>query len=45
MDYSHCGVGFISSLKRNYSHETLQKGLLGLKNVEHRGGSSDKGRL
>lgn len=45
MDYSQCGVGFITSLNRSYSHETLQKGLLGLRNVEHRGGSADGGEL
>lgn len=44
-DISHCGVGFITSLNRSYSHETLQKGLLGLRNVEHRGGSADGGEL
>jgi glutamate synthase domain-containing protein 2/glutamate synthase domain-containing protein 1/glutamate synthase domain-containing protein 3 len=44
-DFSHCGVGFITSLNRTYSHETLQKGLLGLRNVEHRGGSSEGGEL
>lgn len=44
-DISHCGVGFITSLNRSYSHETLQKGLLGLRNVEHRGGSADGGDL
>ena len=45
MDFSHCGVGFITSLNRSYSHETLQKGILGLRNVEHRGGSADGGEL
>jgi len=45
MDYSHCGVGFITTLKSISSHEILKKGLLGLKKVEHRGGSSSNGKF
>ncbi len=45
MDFSHCGVGFISSLNHESNHETLQLGLKGLINVEHRGGSSEKGKF
>ncbi|MBT4792763.1 MAG: glutamate synthase large subunit, partial [Halobacteriovoraceae bacterium] len=45
MEFSHCGVGFITSLNQTSSHQILEKGLLGLKNVEHRGGSSDSGEL
>lgn len=44
MEYSHCGVGFITSLKNEATHQTLKLGLRGLKNVEHRGGSADNGR-
>ena len=38
MEYSSCGVGLVTSLKQEANHEHLQKVLLGLKNVEHRGG-------
>lgn len=41
MDFSHCGVGFICSLKNKASHDLLKTGLLGLKNVEHRGGTDN----
>ncbi len=38
MEHSSCGVGFLVSLKNNFSNENLQRALTGLKNVEHRGG-------
>lgn len=38
MEYSSCGVGLVTSIKQEANHEHLQKALLGLKNVEHRGG-------
>ena len=34
---SACGVGFIASLKKEHTHEHLQKGLHALRCVEHRG--------
>lgn len=43
MEFSHCGVGFISSLKNVASYELLNMGLKGLQNVEHRGGASEDG--
>lgn len=41
-EYSHaeksaCGVGFIASIKKEYSHQHLQKALHALRCVEHRG--------
>lgn len=44
MEYSNCGVGFLVSLKNDHSHDILQVGLKGLKNVEHRGGSDESGK-
>lgn len=45
MEHSRCGVGFLVSLNKSYTHENLIKGLLGLKNVEHRGGVGKDGLL
>ena len=45
MNHSSCGVGFLVSLDKTYSFENLNKGLLGLKNVEHRGGVGQDGLL
>src|SRR5690606_34869607 len=41
-EYSHaeksaCGVGFVTSLKKEYSHQHLQMALRALRCVEHRG--------
>jgi glutamate synthase domain-containing protein 2/glutamate synthase domain-containing protein 1/glutamate synthase domain-containing protein 3 len=44
-DHSSCGVGFLVSLNNTLSFEHLNKGLLGLKNVEHRGGVGQDGLL
>lgn len=45
MEYSNCGVGFLSSLKKEKSHEILVSGLTALKNVEHRGGTDRSGEI
>lgn len=37
---SSCGVGFVASLKQEFSHQTLQKTLRALRCQEHRGGCS-----
>ena len=42
-EHSACGVGFITSRKREYSYSHLQKGLHALKCVEHRGACSADG--
>ncbi len=33
-----CGIGFVASTNRQASQEILQMGLLGLSNLQHRGG-------
>jgi glutamate synthase (NADPH/NADH) large chain len=38
-----CGIGFIASIDNIATHDTLQKGLLMLKNMEHRGGVAADG--
>jgi glutamate synthase domain-containing protein 2/glutamate synthase domain-containing protein 1/glutamate synthase domain-containing protein 3 len=38
-----CGIGFIASIDNIATNETLQKGLLMLKNMEHRGGVAADG--
>ncbi len=45
MEYSNCGVGFLTSLKKEKSHEILISGLTALKNVEHRGGTDRSGHI
>jgi glutamate synthase domain-containing protein 2/glutamate synthase domain-containing protein 1/glutamate synthase domain-containing protein 3 len=40
IEHSSCGVGFIASLKREFSHDHLTGGLEALKCVEHRGACS-----
>ena len=33
----NCGIGFIANIKGEQSHEIVEKGLLILKNLSHRG--------
>ncbi len=40
---SHCGVGLLVSLKDQKTNKTLKQGLLGLRNLEHRGGADSFG--
>ncbi len=42
-EHSSCGVGFVASLRNDYSRENLDRGLRALTNLEHRGGSSPDG--
>jgi len=45
MEYSNCGVGFVTSLKKELSHDILLSGLTALRNVEHRGGTDRSGKI
>lgn len=45
MEFSNCGVGFVTSLKQELSHDIVVSGLTALKNVEHRGGTDRSGKI
>ena len=36
-EHDACGVGFVAHIKNEKSHEIVEKGLLILENLEHRG--------
>lgn len=42
-EHSACGVGFVASLSGDRSRETLNKGLVALESVEHRGACGSDG--
>lgn len=44
-DYSQCGVGLLVSRINNRTPKILKKGLIGLRNVEHRGGADRIGKM
>ena len=36
-EHDACGIGFVAHIKGHKSHDMIEKGLLVLKNLEHRG--------
>lgn len=44
-EYSQCGVGLLVSRIHNRTHKIVKKGLIGLRNVEHRGGADRIGKM
>jgi glutamate synthase domain-containing protein 2/glutamate synthase domain-containing protein 1/glutamate synthase domain-containing protein 3 len=45
IEYSQCGVGLLVSRINNRTYKILKKGLIGLCNVEHRGGADKVGNM